>query len=402
MNRRPPAESFGARGVLSLLFALLCMGGVAVAHPPVAASAILKIDRSGQVEIIVDHDVLAFALNDTSQNIPDGPMLDLLHAPEQVLELSLQEAAQRFETLCSLTADGVRVPVTIVTYPSVAEVREHKRRRPDYPLPFKRDLYARATLPLASRAVAVRFPEMLGTIVLTVDRPGAEPFALPLQANEWSPAFNVTLSEHGQQSPDPQPASAEDASDGSGWWSVFVRFADLGFDHIIPGGPDHVLFVLGLFLLSPRIKPVLLQISAFTIAHTITLTLTSLNIIGLPASIVEPTIAASVAFVGLENLFTRDNQAWRTGVAFLFGLAHGMGVATAFNEAGFPPGQLVLSLAAFTIGVEAGHLCVLVAAFALIGWTRSRPWFRARVAVPLSLTISAVALFWFFQRLPIW
>jgi uncharacterized membrane protein YidH (DUF202 family) len=86
-------------------------------------------------------------------------------------------------------------------------------------------------------------------------------------------------------------------------------------------------------------------------------------------------------------------------VAFLFGLVHGMGVATAFNEAGFPAGQLVSSLAAFTVGVEMGHVAILVAACAALGWCRNKPWFRARVTIPGSLIISVIALVWLWQRL---
>ncbi len=107
----------------------------------------------------------------------------------------------------------------------------------------------------------------------------------------------------------------------------------------LPQGLDHCLFVLGLFLLIPKFKPVLWQISpAFTVAHThSTLTLTSLHIIGLSSRIVEPTIAASIAVIGIENLVTKEIHPWRPAIAFLFGLVHGMGVATAFNDAGFPP-----------------------------------------------------------------
>jgi hypothetical protein len=86
-------------------------------------------------------------------------------------------------------------------------------------------------------------------------------------------------------------------------------------------------------------------------------------------------------------------------VAFVFGLMHGMGIATAFNEAGFPPGQLVTSLAAFTVGVEAGHGVVLLAAFLSLGWFRNRKWYRSRVAIPLSLAIAAVAMWWLVQRI---
>lgn len=407
---------------------LACFGRVALSHPPVATAAIVKVDRSGVIDITLVHDVLAFALNDQSQNIPDGPMFELLNGPDKVLAAALREAATRFESLTILSADGTRVPVRVVSYPSAAEVLERKARKPDYPLPIKLELHATAAVPVETKSLRLRFPEMLGIVVVTIDRPGEEPMALPLDPNELSPALNVSLGEgsrgpgdndgvgggdtrHGGTrnasgpldsdttragaSPTTTPRRTED----SGWAGVFARFTRLGFEHILPGGPDHALFVLGLFLLSPRLRPVVLQISAFTVAHTITLTLTSLNVIGLPSSIVEPAIAASIAFVGVENLCTTKVHAWRSAVAFLFGLVHGMGVATAFNEAGFPAGQLVPSLAAFTVGVEGGHLAILFAAFLALGWTAQKPWYRARVAIPLSLGISAIALVWFVQRL---
>lgn len=386
--------------LITLLALVVWFPTIAWAHPPVATSAVVRIRSSGQVEISLNHDVLAFALNDTSQNIPDGPMLELLNGPEEELAAALRDAAERFETLCVLTSDGARVPVKVTVYPGVKDLREHQARRPGYPLPIKQDLFADASVPSTARGIAIRFPEMLGIVVLTVSRPGMEPVALPLEPNELSPAFEISLTggrEGGAE------AGGEERSattvHGTGWWSVFLRFTALGFTHIIPGGPDHALFVLGLFLLSPRVKPVVLQISWFTLAHTLTLTLTSLQIIGLPSSIVEPAIAASIAFVGIENLLTREVHAWRSGVAFIFGLVHGMGVATAFNEAGFPKGQLVQSLAAFTVGVEGGHILVLVLAFLMLGWTRSREWYRGRVAIPLSVAISVIALFWLVSRL---
>src|SRR6185295_10593374 len=127
--------------------------------------------------------------------------------------------------------------------------------------------------------------------------------------------------------------------------------------------------------------------------------LTSLGIIGLSSRIVEPTIAATIAFVAVENLLTTKVHGWRIAVAFIFGLVHGMGVATAFNEAGFPPGQLVTSLAAFTVGVEAGHVAVLALAFLTLGWFREKPWYRSRIAVPLSVCVALVGMYWMVVRL---
>ncbi len=395
----------------ALLFVAACAviaplaRGAAPFHPPINSIAELRVSEGGEITIEVFYDSLAFALNDTSQNIPDGPMFELLDGPEETLARSLDDCRGRFEKLCVLNAGTGRVPVEVTAAPAVADIREWRRTHGSYPLPIKLGLSARASLPANATSFQIRFPEMLGDLILTIERPGQEVVAVPLQANELSPEFGVAIStEESAASPQNQspsnPEHAQPVKDSEGTWSVFARFTALGFLHIIDRRAlDHCLFVLGLFLLSPRLKPVLLQISAFTVAHTITLTLTSLHVIGLPAHIVEPAIAASVAFVGIENLFAKKVDAKRTAVSFCFGLVHGMGVATAFNEAGFPAGRLVPSLGAFTVGVEAGHLAVLAGAFAVLAWSRGKPWYRARVSIPISLAISAIALVWFVQRL---
>lgn len=362
-------------------------------HPPVDALAAVRVDGAGVLTIELTYDALAFALNDTSVNIPDEPMFELLDGPDDVLDRSLTQARSRFVTLCVLEAGGVRVPVEVTAAPTVADIREWRARRRGNPLPVKLQLLARATLPEEAGSFRIRFPEMLGKLLMTLERPGEEIVALPLEANEVSPEFGI-----------PRPAAPAGGAaraptpDAEGAGAVFRRFTVLGFHHILPDGLDHCLFVLGLFLLAPRVRPVLVQISAFTLAHTLTLTLSALGIFTAPGWFVEPAIAASVAFVGIENLLTKKVDWKRTLVAFAFGLLHGMGVASAFHDEGIPAGRLVPSLAAFTVGVEAGHLAVLAVAFLVLGWFRNRAWYRAWLAMPLSVGISLVALVWFVQR----
>ena len=112
----------------------------------------------------------------------------------------------------------------------------------------------------------------------------------------------------------------------------FARGVAMGFTHIVPAGLDHILFVLGLFLLSGRTREVLMQVTAFTIAHSVTLGLSLYGLVSAPASIVEPLIALSVAYVGVENLMTRRLHPWRMTVVFAFGLLHGMGFAEALAD----------------------------------------------------------------------
>jgi len=189
------------------------------------------------------------------------------------------------------------------------------------------------------------------------------------------------------------------ADDEPGAIGILWRYALLGFHHILPAGTDHALFVLGLFLLTPYVRPLLWQVTAFTAAHSITITLASLGLVSAPAAVVEPAIALSIAFVAIENLFERKLRPWRLAVVFVFGLVHGLGFAAGLMEIGMPIAQRATGIVGFSCGVEAGHLAVLAAAFTLLGWTRRKPWYRNRVEIPLSLCIAGIACWWAMGRI---
>jgi len=180
---------------------------------------------------------------------------------------------------------------------------------------------------------------------------------------------------------------------------VIRLYLALGFTHILPKGLDHILFVLGIFLLSRKLKPVLAQVTAFTVAHTLTLALTIYGVVSLPSSMVEPLIALSIAYVAIENLLTRELKARRIVLVFTFGLLHGMGFAGILSQLGLPRSEFLPALVSFNLGVEAGQLTVIGAAFLLVGLPfRHQSWYRGRVVVPASCLIAAVGLFWSVQR----
>ncbi|MBK9333347.1 MAG: HupE/UreJ family protein [Ignavibacteria bacterium] len=177
-------------------------------------------------------------------------------------------------------------------------------------------------------------------------------------------------------------------------------YLQLGFTHIIPFGADHILFVLGLFLLSPKIKPLLVQISAFTIAHSITLSLAVFNIIKIPEYIIEPVIALSIVFIAAENIYSRKLNSFRVAVIFIFGLIHGLGFAGVLKELGLPKDQFVNALISFNVGVELGQISVVMIAFALVGvWFRAKSWYRNRILIPGSVVIALIACYWAVERL---
>jgi hydrogenase/urease accessory protein HupE len=182
--------------------------------------------------------------------------------------------------------------------------------------------------------------------------------------------------------------------------AVFGQYLVLGFTHILPKGLDHMLFVLGLFLLSTQLAPLLWQVTAFTLAHSITLALSMYGVIELSPAIVEPLIAASIVAVAVENLLTARLHAWRVFVVFGFGLLHGLGFAGVLTEIGLPREQFVTGLVAFNVGVEGGQLAVISIAFLAVGyWFRNKPWYRMRVVLPLSALIALTGLYWMVERL---
>jgi len=188
---------------------------------------------------------------------------------------------------------------------------------------------------------------------------------------------------------------------------VFWTYIQLGYEHILKLGPDylplgldHILFIVSLYILEPRLKPVLWQATAFTVAHSITLGLAMYGLIQPPSSVVEPIIALSIVFVALENIITRRLSPWRLAIVFGFGLIHGMGFASVLTGLGLPRKDYFGSLISFNVGVELGQVTVILLCWLLVGrWAADRPWYRARVVIPVSVVIGLVAAYWTVDRL---
>ncbi len=182
------------------------------------------------------------------------------------------------------------------------------------------------------------------------------------------------------------------------WTDTALNYGILGFEHILPLGLDHILFVLGLFLLSTRISPLLGQLTLFTIAHSVSLGLSALGFVELPASIVEPLIALSIVYVGLENVFADKLQTTRMLVIFVFGLLHGLGFAGVLGEIGLPRNQFMTGLLSFNVGVELGQIAVVVLAVLSTFLLRRYAWYRSRVVIPASCVIAAIGSYWVIER----
>ncbi len=232
-----------------------------------------------------------------------------------------------------------------------------------------------------SGPITVQFPKSLGEVV--VRQEGVEnPLTQLLDAGTVS---------------DPIMAAGLEAAKSG--WGTFVEYIPVGFDHIVPKGLDHILFVLGIFFLGAGWRALIWQISAFTLAHTVTLALGALEIVVISGSIVEPLIAASIVFVAVENLMTKSLNTWRPVIIFGFGLLHGLGFASVLGDFGLPEGQFIPALIGFNIGVEVGQLIVVVVAAILLTLPFARfDWYRRAIAMPASILIAFVGAYWFIER----
>lgn len=174
----------------------------------------------------------------------------------------------------------------------------------------------------------------------------------------------------------------------------------MGVSHIVPLGYDHILFVISLCLLNTKLRTILWQATAFTVAHTITLALSMKGIVKLPAEVVEPLIALSIMFVAVENILLSELKAWRIAIVFLFGLVHGMGFASALNEIGLPRNKFFTSIFSFNVGVEIGQISIITLVFLLIIIPfGNKPWYKKRLVYPLSAIIALIAGYWTVQRI---
>ena len=253
----------------------------------------------------------------------------------------------------------------------------------------KAKLLANGNIPSGSNSIAVRFSPLFGDIVLKVVRPQQEMITATTLSQRYLINDNITgLAANSII----MPEKVSNALD----------YVYQGFVHIIPRGLDHILFVLALLLFAKSRAVLLWQVSAFTLAHTITLALGIYGIVEVSSAIVEPLIALSIVYVALENIHRAKSNTLshtRMPVIFAFGLLHGLGFASVLADVGLPQSQYALSLIAFNIGVELGQLTVIALAFICLLPFRNKSWYQTRLVKNLNGAIAIMATYWLFERL---
>lgn len=338
--------------------------------------AVFKADGSYTVEITCDLDALALGVGGA-------------HAPEELAAelraLSPEKLEQRLAELRALF--GRRVRIRFDGHPA-----EFGVSFPDSALPAAPDA-ARLFLGQTAR-LSGRVPREAREATVFLSR-AFGPVRLVLVHQRHGGVFREMLAEGQESRPFPLLDRGEEPMSRP---VVAWQYLRLGFEHILPKGLDHILFVTALFLLSTRLRSLLWQVTAFTLAHTSTLALAMCGIVTLPSSVVEPLIALSIAYAAVENLMTSELRAWRPAMVFGFGLLHGLGFAEVLTELGVPRGEFTTALISFNVGVELGQLAVIALALVLVGWWRRRAWYRARIVIPASAGIAAIGLYWAVQR----
>ncbi len=371
----------GRKSSIYALFAAILMFNpiAAPAHETQPAIADVEVTQTSlrlEIRLAVEALVAGIDLNgleDTNAS-PLSGFYDQLRAQEpEVLEKGLRAAWPRLAGGITIDVAGQRLT------PQLSEVRIPRVGNTD--LPRESVLVIGADLPTGSAPVQVGWSSAFGPLVLR-------------QVGEGDALYTGYLTNGALSDPLPREGVAE-----VGALAQFGRYIVLGFEHILPKGLDHILFVLGLFFFSLHLRPLLLQVTAFTLAHTATLALAVLGYVSVPPEIVEPLIAASIVYVAVENILRPQLGWWRTAVVFGFGLLHGLGFASVLGEIGLNPARLISGLIGFNIGVELGQLAVITLAFFAVGyWFGKKPWYRSFIAVPASVAIAVVGAWWVVER----
>lgn len=301
---------------------------------------------------------------------------------DQLRALNHEDLAERlrlawgsFSSLIRLETGGEAVSLiltsTDIPFPSSEE------------LPRDSVITITAHLPEGDDPVIFSWDRTLGDVILRHETPETDAYAAILTGGAASA---------------PIPRTGETATESTK--DIVVGYVIQGFEHILPKGLDHILFVLGLFFLSAKMRPLLIQISAFTIAHTVTLALASYGVLTIPSSIVEPLIALSITVVAFENIVVGRVTPWRTVIVFAFGLLHGLGFASVLGVLGLSQSQAALSLISFNVGVEIGQLTVIAIAYILLARPfGNKSWYRTGIEIPASLIIGLIGLYWFLERI---
>ncbi|MGB5305654.1 MAG: HupE/UreJ family protein [Gammaproteobacteria bacterium] len=349
----------------------------------------ISVNTNGtyRIEVRASIEALLTGINARYKDTRDAPTAraydDLRVLPADALALAFEPFKSEFTRQVALTFDGQRMPL---------QVTRVKIPEPGYTkVPRTSTIYLEGTIDRSAEYVSWYYPGRFGDNAVRVRQ-------VDVSGEKWHWSEWQWL----RKDQSSEPFSLTEVFTRRPFHAVVATYIIAGFEHILPRGLDHILFILGIFLLSIHLRPLLWQVTMFTVAHTITLGLSMHGIVNLPASIVEPLIALSIAYIGIENIFAHHLHKSRLVLVFGFGLLHGLGFASVLTDFGMPGDAFATALVSFNIGVELGQLAVILLAYLAIGiWSGNRSWYRQVVLVPLSMAITLIGLYWTYDRIVI-
>ncbi len=354
------------------------------AHVNNTTKAELSIITNETFSIVIQADLLHILTDRISKNadkLDDKQLITLIeNIPMSELLKLLSETTKHLKDNTFVQLNNQSLPFSQFVGPTLNEVKKLislPAGDQGYPVMYT----GNGQLSNTSGKITVQLPKLIGDSFLTITKPSH------LFITQGEQSTEIELSD-----------KKVEISIMNEKISTAFTYLYQGFVHIIPKGLDHILFVLALFLLTAKFSTLLWQVSAFTLAHTITLALGIFGLVNISASIVEPLIALSIAYVAIENIYAKKLKKWRIVIIFIFGLLHGLGFASVLLDLGLAPSQYVVSLIAFNIGVEIAQITVLLLALVCLYRFQKKSWYRQRIIQPLSMVIACIGLFWFIER----
>ncbi|MCB1818832.1 MAG: HupE/UreJ family protein [Gammaproteobacteria bacterium] len=363
-------------------FAPACLGDVV--KPALVEISVFTEGRF-RIEIRASIEALLTGINSQYKDTRQAPTSEEY---DRLRALQAPELAQAFEPFKGRMLDAIRLQLD--GQPAQPQITQVDIPVPGYTkVPRISLIVLEGDIPVNTRELSWYYPSAFGDNAVRVR-----------QVDEGNQQWHWSAWQWIRDDRPSEPFSLNEVFRTPGFLDVVGEYVGAGFDHIIPDGLDHILFVTGLFLFSARIRPLLWQITMFTIAHSLTLAMAMTGLIELPARVVEPLIALSIAYVGIENVWHRQLHRSRLVLVFAFGLLHGLGFASMLSDFGMPDRAFATALISFNVGVEGGQLAVIGLAYLTLGlWFGAKPYYRSLVAIPGSVVISAVGLYWTWQRL---
>ena len=375
-----------------LIFILLISASFS-SHADVVKPALVEIsvntNGSFSIEVRASIEALLTGINSRYKNTKDAPNAqaydDLRVLSREQLLLSFQKFETQFYQQIKLSFDDkpTQFKITAVEIPEPGYVK----------VPRISVITLAGEVPVTAQSLSWYYPMSFGDNAVRVR-----------QIDEANEKWHWSAWQWLRKDQTSQPFSLTEVFTQQSLLEIISTYLVSGFEHILPKGLDHILFILGIFLLSIHLRPLLWQVTMFTIAHTITLGLSMNGVITLPANIVEPLIALSIAFIAIENILSPKLHKSRLFIVFGFGLLHGLGFASVLTDFGMPENDFATALISFNIGVEIAQLAIILIAYLFLGYGLRRhladdQQYRKIVVIPGSLIIASIGLYWTYDRI---